>query len=123
MTRRAELNALQREKRQSIVAMARLGFTDEQIGERVGLGSSRVAALRRQEGFKRPKANDPDPELVERIKHLSEVEQWPPEEISKTLGISIYQANRWATPGPGMEWRDVAIWASRNHRELWEELR
>lgn len=101
------------------------GLTKAEIAERVGLKSVRqVARIQKDAGVKSRKNAVISDEVKARMRYLSEVEGWPPCEISATLGVNIKTVkNGYVTPGPGLEWRDTARDLARQHGALFYELR
>lgn len=92
------------------------------IAREVGLSTRQVTRIRRRLGLSTslPLLTE---EQRKRIRHLSEVEGWPPEEIAATMGLSLDAACRWSVRGPGKEWAAVASALAVRHRRLWSELR
>lgn len=92
------------------------------IAREVNLSTRQVGRIRSRLGINKghPRLSD---ETRERIRHLSEDEGWPPEEIAATLGLTYDAVCRWCIRGPGKEWRETAAVLAIKHRKLWTELR
>ena len=104
--------------------MAESGATNIQIAAAIGLKSDRqVIRLKREAGVAILSRAKIAPDIRERIRHLSEAEGWPPEEIAATLGISWNAAHENSIRGPGEEWSYTARRLAHKHPRLWRELR
>lgn len=99
------------------------GYNQIEIARELRLSRRQVYRLLRKAGVPaRPRRALSD-EQKKRIRYLSEVEGWPPEEISYTLGITYTTVRDHTVPGAGAEWRDTASLLARTHNSLFRELR
>lgn len=103
--------------------MTALGYTNPQIAAELGLKSDRqVIRLKHQAGVTVKSYEIPSDEQKAEIRRLSEEEQWPPEEIAETLGVSMWAIRQNVVKGPGDEWSATSSELSRKYPRLWREL-
>ena len=124
MARPTSLTVRADERRKRVAELARQNIEDAAIAERLGMSASRVAVMRREAGIKLRAPNSLEPEVIAEIHRRLNEDEWPPGEISATLGIN--PSTVLAHTGPtktGPEWNKVARWAAKNHQALWEELK
>lgn len=112
------------ERRARVAELLSEGLDDAAIASRLGVGKGTVATYRRSLGVKlRPHGALPA-SVVSEIHRLYEVEEWPPGEISETLGLSPSTVNHHlGATETGKQWNAVSRWAAKHHRALWEELK
>lgn len=104
--------------------MSARGASNAEIAAALDIKSDRqVIRLKHQAGVPVRKYVIPTREQIAEIKRLSREEQWPPEEIAATLGISWHVAHTYSDRGPGRDWADVAGRLAYKHPRLWRELR
>ena len=103
--------------------LAEEGYTNAEIAAEIGVRSERqVIRLKRQAGVPPRNRENLSQEEIARIRHLSNVEEWPPGEIADTVGVSYYTVRHWAKRGPGQEWNKVARWCAAKYPHLYREL-
>lgn len=100
---------------------------DWAIAEELGANEEYVARVRRVEArVKRsgPRARTSLPDgMAERIKELA-AEGWPVAEIAETLVVDRTTVTRHAPELKGnRDWNRIAHWASKNHPDLWRDLK
>lgn len=124
MTRSTALTRRADERRRRVAELARQDVDDETIADALGISKSRVSAMRREAGIKLRANNSLPPEVIAEIHRRLEEDEWPPGEISATLGLnpSTVYGHLGATE-TGKQWNKVARWAAKNHQALWEELK
>lgn len=98
-------------------------YSQAEIARELRLSLRQVGRLLRKAGIPARSRRALSDEQKERIRYLSEVEGWPPEEISYTLGITYTTVRDHTVPGAGVEWRDTASFLARKHNSLFRELR
>lgn len=109
-----------------IVRLAKAGFMDVEIAERLGISAYKAGYYRRK--AKVPAArnknpnNKPDEALIAQMQARTE-EGWPPGEIARTLRVGLDSVRTWCdTKQNWRDWNKVARWASRHHPDLYKEL-
>lgn len=108
----------------SVREMVERGFSNSEIASALGLKSDRqVIRLKHQAGVPVKSYVIPSPDQIAEIQRLSREEQWPPEEIAATLGVSWHVAHTYSDRGPGRDWSDIAGRLAYKHPRLWRELR